>query len=51
MTEQKVYMNHAESGVGGWGEEAYGLQRAHLKLDVTQGLLNLPVPQENTPRK
>lgn len=45
MTEQEVYMNYAERvglGRGGGGGEAYGSQRAHLRLDVTQGLLNLP---------
>ena len=46
MTEQEVYMNHTL----GWGE-AYGSQRAHLRLDVTQGLLNLLGPRENTLRK
>lgn len=53
MTEQEVYMNHVKKkSVGGvGGKEAYGSQRAHLRLDVTQGLLNLLVPLENTPRK
>lgn len=50
MTEQEVYMNHAEGGRRRRGE-AYGSQRAHLRLDVTQGLLNLSKPRENTLRK
>lgn len=44
MTEQEVFMINA------WGE-AYGSQRAHLKLDVTQGLLNLSEPQREYPQK
>ncbi len=43
MTEQELYINHRR--------EAYGSQRTHLRLDVTQGLLNLPEPQESTLRK
>ena len=42
MTEQQVYMNHEE-----WDEEAYGLQIAHLRLDVTQGLFKcIGAPRE-----
>lgn len=40
MTEQEVFINHPEGG----GEVAYGSQSAHLRMDVTQELLNLSVP-------
>ena len=51
MTEQEVYMNHADRWMGWGGEEAQGSESEHLRLDVTQGLLNLSVSRESTLRK
>lgn len=44
---QGKWTTEQEEGAG----VGYGSQKTHLGLDVTQGLLNLPQPQESTLRK